>query len=152
MAKNLPIWLGWTMYVGLLAALRRRDLPPAGHPPRAAGLVTTPPSASWLAKVVAMAVLLGLGTYYLSIERSRNPDVTSHQGRSRSSSRSCWSCWCCSPSLLSRTLFGRHVYAVGGNAEAARRAGINVARIRLLVLRALLDDRRDRPASCSPAG
>ena len=29
--------------------------------------------------------------------------------------------------------FGRHVYAVGGNAEAARRAGINVARIRILV-------------------
>jgi D-xylose transport system permease protein len=34
--------------------------------------------------------------------------------------------------LLSRTPFGRHVYAVGGNAEAARRAGINVNRIRLL--------------------
>lgn len=32
-----------------------------------------------------------------------------------------------------RTLFGRHVYAVGGNAEAARRAGINVQRIRLTV-------------------
>jgi len=35
--------------------------------------------------------------------------------------------------LTTRTTFGRHVYAVGGNAEAARRAGINVARIRLLV-------------------
>jgi D-xylose transport system permease protein len=33
--------------------------------------------------------------------------------------------------LLSRTRFGRYVYAVGGNAEAARRAGINVNRIRL---------------------
>jgi D-xylose transport system permease protein len=32
-----------------------------------------------------------------------------------------------------RTTFGRHVYAVGGNAEAARRAGINVPRIRILV-------------------
>jgi D-xylose transport system permease protein len=32
-----------------------------------------------------------------------------------------------------RTRFGRHVYAVGGNAEAARRAGINVAGIRLAV-------------------
>ena len=31
------------------------------------------------------------------------------------------------------TTFGRHVYAVGGNAEAARRAGINVPRIRVLV-------------------
>jgi len=33
--------------------------------------------------------------------------------------------------LLTRTRFGRHLYAVGGNAEAARRAGIRVERIRL---------------------
>jgi len=32
---------------------------------------------------------------------------------------------------LTRTAWGRHVYAVGGNAEAARRAGINVFRVRL---------------------
>jgi D-xylose transport system permease protein len=31
------------------------------------------------------------------------------------------------------TTFGRHVYAVGGNAEAARRAGINVSRVRVIV-------------------
>jgi D-xylose transport system permease protein len=35
--------------------------------------------------------------------------------------------------VAERTTFGRHVYAVGGNAEAARRAGINVARIRVYV-------------------
>jgi D-xylose transport system permease protein len=35
--------------------------------------------------------------------------------------------------VAERTTFGRHVYAVGGNAEAARRAGIPVARIRLYV-------------------
>ena len=35
--------------------------------------------------------------------------------------------------LAGRTSFGRHVYAVGGNTEAARRAGINVARIRVTV-------------------
>jgi D-xylose transport system permease protein len=85
----------------------------------------------WFVKVSSLAVLLGLCTYYLSIERSRNTAVTSIKGV---------------PIvipvvlvllvlltvLLSRTVFGRHVYAVGGNAEAARRAGINVARIRLL--------------------
>ncbi|MDU0313859.1 ABC transporter permease [Phycicoccus sp. M110.8] len=32
--------------------------------------------------------------------------------------------------LLGRTRFGRYVYAIGGNAEAARRAGIGLARIR----------------------
>ncbi len=35
--------------------------------------------------------------------------------------------------IATRTTFGRHVYAVGGNAEAARRAGINVPRIKLIV-------------------
>ena len=34
--------------------------------------------------------------------------------------------------VASRTTFGRHVYAVGGNAEAARRSGINVKLIRIL--------------------
>jgi D-xylose transport system permease protein len=34
--------------------------------------------------------------------------------------------------LLGRTKFGRYVYAIGGNAEAARRAGISLARIRTL--------------------
>ena len=33
--------------------------------------------------------------------------------------------------LLTRTRFGKYVYAIGGNAEAARRAGINLMRIRL---------------------
>jgi D-xylose transport system permease protein len=33
--------------------------------------------------------------------------------------------------IMTRTSFGRHVYAVGGNAEAARRAGINVVGIRI---------------------
>lgn len=35
--------------------------------------------------------------------------------------------------LLSRTVFGRHVYAVGGNPEAAELSGINVTRTRIFV-------------------
>ncbi len=35
--------------------------------------------------------------------------------------------------VAKRTRFGRHVYAVGGNAEAARRAGISVHTIRVTV-------------------
>jgi D-xylose transport system permease protein len=34
--------------------------------------------------------------------------------------------------VLGRTRFGRYVYAIGGNAEGARRAGINLARIRTI--------------------
>jgi D-xylose transport system permease protein len=33
--------------------------------------------------------------------------------------------------LLGRTKFGRYIYAIGGNAEAARRAGVNTNRIRV---------------------
>jgi D-xylose transport system permease protein len=35
--------------------------------------------------------------------------------------------------LTTRTTFGRHVFAVGGNAEAARRVGIKVDRLRIMV-------------------
>ena len=35
--------------------------------------------------------------------------------------------------VAARPRFGRHVYAVGGNPEAARRAGINVDRVRIMV-------------------
>jgi D-xylose transport system permease protein len=35
--------------------------------------------------------------------------------------------------LTRRTVFGRHIYAVGGNTEAARRAGIRVDRVRTVV-------------------
>jgi D-xylose transport system permease protein len=35
--------------------------------------------------------------------------------------------------VTTKTRFGRHIFAVGGNAEAARRAGINVTRVRVIV-------------------
>ena len=35
--------------------------------------------------------------------------------------------------VTTKTTFGRHIYAVGGNDEAARRAGIKVKRIRIVV-------------------
>jgi D-xylose transport system permease protein len=35
--------------------------------------------------------------------------------------------------LTKRTVYGRHIYAVGGNAEAARRAGIQIDRVRISV-------------------
>jgi ribose transport system permease protein len=35
--------------------------------------------------------------------------------------------------VLTRTVFGRHVYATGGNAEAARLSGVNTDRVQILV-------------------
>ncbi|WP_229698745.1 ABC transporter permease [Wenjunlia tyrosinilytica] len=39
-------------------------------------------------------------------------------------------CW----ALSARTAFGRHMYAVGGNAEAARRCGVRIDAVRVAVL------------------
>jgi D-xylose transport system permease protein len=126
---DMPVWLGWVLYavaVGGYAVLALRRAATR----RATGLQAEATVVT-IAKIVTLAVLLGAATYYLSQERSRNPAVSSIKGV---------------PVvvalllvllvgltfLLTRTAFGRHVYAVGGNAEAARRAGISVARIKLL--------------------
>ena len=39
----------------------------------------------------------------------------------------------CSRSITERTRYGRHIFAVGGNAEAARRAGIRINAIKVSV-------------------
>jgi D-xylose transport system permease protein len=125
--KNMPVWLGWVLWalvVGGYGALAYRRAAS-----RRSKNLQAQENSVIIGKVVVLAVLLGLTTYYLSIERSRNPEVVSLKGV---------------PQvvllllilllgltfLLNRTSFGRHVYAVGGNAEAARRAGINVRLIR----------------------
>ncbi|NLF28156.1 MAG: ABC transporter permease, partial [Clostridiales bacterium] len=36
-------------------------------------------------------------------------------------------------SILSKTRFGRHVYAIGGNAECARLSGVNVSRTKVVI-------------------
>jgi D-xylose transport system permease protein len=129
MSKNLPIWLGWTMYVVLMVAYAAETYRQMATR-RKRGLVTTS-AGVWLAKMVTIAVLLGICTYYLNTERSRNAAVSSIKGIPIVIPVVLVMLVVFSV-LLSRTIFGRHVYAVGGNAEAARRAGINVPRIRLL--------------------
>ena len=129
MADNLPIWMGWTLFVLVIAGYALVTFRQMAN--RRARNLVTQSVAVWLIKVVGLALLLGVGTYYLSIERSRNPTLTSIKGVP-----------IVIPVLLvlllilsfvlNRTVFGRHVYAVGGNAEAARRAGINVPRLRLI--------------------
>ena len=95
---------------------------------RAGGLAAPPPSVTWL-KVAAMAVA---GVVVVLIGNSnRGVGFTVVEGVP-------WVilvvlvvlvAW---SFLLGRTRFGRYVYAIGGNAEAARRAGINLSRIRVL--------------------
>lgn len=84
----------------------------------------------WVLKTVGLLGITGLAVFALNVERSNNPDLVSLKGIPY-----------VVPVILlllvvgtfvlSRTAFGRHIYAVGGNAEAARRAGINVKRVRI---------------------
>ena len=81
-------------------------------------------------RVLALAVPVLAATAYLSGERSRNPAVSSIKGVPQVVALLLVLLVVLSV-LLGRTAWGRHVYAVGGNAEAARRAGIDVRRIKL---------------------
>jgi D-xylose transport system permease protein len=84
----------------------------------------------WIIKTVGLLLITGLAVFALNLERSNNPDLVSLKGIPY-----------VVPVILlllvigtfvlGRTAFGRHIYAVGGNAEAARRAGIDVKRIRI---------------------
>ena len=84
----------------------------------------------WVLKTIGLLIITGLAVFALNVERSNNPDLVSLKGIPY-----------VVPVILlllvngtfvlGRTPFGRHIYAVGGNAEAARRAGINVKRVRI---------------------
>jgi len=128
MNRNLPLWLGWTLCVVGIAGYALVTFGRV-RKHRTAGLGGES-LLRWGLKTGGLAAVLLWATYYLSLERSRNPGLISLKGV---------------PIvvvvlmgllvvltfLLTRTSWGRHVYAVGGNAEAARRAGINVAWVRL---------------------
>jgi D-xylose transport system permease protein len=128
MNSNMSPAMSWAMWVVVvvgyavvvLLGLRSR---------RAAGLPIGSPVLPLL-RVLVLAVLLGTVVVLFNEERSINPALKSLKGV---------------PVIvpvtvvfvvvltfvLSRTSFGRHVYAVGGNAEAARRSGINVTRVKI---------------------
>ena len=113
-------WVGWVLAVIVIAVyaigqflnLQSR---------RARGLGATPPPIV-VAQVVAVAVVV---LYAVGVANSGRgvPLITIILGVFLAF----WTF------IANRTRFGRHVYAVGGNPEAARRAGIEVDRIRIAV-------------------
>jgi D-xylose transport system permease protein len=126
--ENVPVVAGWiasiTIVVGFagLSLWHYRSL-------KANGLVHRPIGLVVIRIVVFSFVVLAL-TALLSANRAPNPDLFVIRGIP-------WVLpvvvalllfW---TFILGRTRFGRHLYAVGGNAEAARRAGINVRRIKV---------------------
>jgi len=126
--NDMPVWLGWVLAIGVVvvyAGLAARRLVS-----RRKGGLEVESTSVVAAKVLVLAVLVLGTTYYLSTERSRNPDVTSIKGVPMVVAL-LLALLVGLTFLLTKTSYGRHVYAVGGNAEAARRAGINVRGIKL---------------------
>ena len=126
--KNLPIWLGWTLAAALVLGYAGMTFWRNSRR-RKAGLQHEP-LLLWAIKSGALAVIAVLLVAYLSRERSLNPNFKSLKGVPNSLVVILVLLLVLS-FVLGRTGWGRHVYAVGGNAEAARRAGINVLWIKL---------------------
>lgn len=127
MNESLPTWGGWVLLiimVGLSAGMGIWDRTRRARQ----GLVNRP--FSILAIKLATITLLGGGTIFmLNLNRSQNelkpiagvPIVIPFV----------LALLFIGNFFLDRTRFGRHLYAVGGNPEAARRAGIKVGAIRI---------------------
>lgn len=84
----------------------------------------------WILKTVGLLGVTGLAVLALNRERSNNPDLVSLKGIPVVVPV-ILGLLVLGTFVLGRTAFGRHIYAVGGNAEAARRAGINVKNVRI---------------------
>jgi D-xylose transport system permease protein len=127
--QNLSVTASWVCALAVAVAFGGLEL--YRHRAKVAAGLHHAPFGVVAARIAAVAVVTLGVTYVLCLNRSVNPNV-SIRGV---------------PYVLpivavllivltvvlSRTSYGRHIYAVGGNAEAARRAGINVDRIRMSV-------------------
>lgn len=124
--ENLPAWGGWALLLLTIVISAAMGLWDRGRRARA-GLVNKPISMLVI-KLGALAVVGGIAVFILNENRSVSikpisgvpiviPVVMA--------------ILFIGTFVLDRTKFGRHLYAVGGNPEAARRAGIKVATIRI---------------------
>jgi D-xylose transport system permease protein len=126
MNENLPILGGWLLLLVVLGITLGMGLYDRARRTRK-GLVNKPLSLL-LIKVGFMGVIGSAVVYVLNLDRS-------------ASVKPIYGVPIVIPIVLAiifigtfvldRTTFGRHLYAVGGNPEAARRAGIKVSRIRI---------------------
>lgn len=125
MNSNMPVWAGWAMLAVILAVSLatsfwdRSRRSRAGVPNRTVALV-------WI-KLGVIALLGGVVVALLSNDRGTGfKAVTGVPIVVPITLVILWA----GTFVLDRTRFGRYIYAVGGNAEAARRAGVKVVFIR----------------------
>ncbi len=123
----LDVWVSW-VGLALVVAVVGGSMWLRDSSRRRSGLVA-PPVGLTVAKIVILALAGAIVVYICSLDRKIGefsnpvigvpwvvPLVLAVVGGATI--------------LLERTQFGRHVYAVGGNPEAARRAGVGVTAIR----------------------
>ena len=144
MNRNMPIWAGWVLWAIVVlgyALVSWRAI--AGR--KKAGLKATS-SSVFIAKTISLAVMLGAGVFLLNNQRQIvRPGKTACVTNDPPDPAGCipviegvpWAVLVVLVLLvgltfvLGRTSFGRHIYAVGGNSEAARRSGISVQGIKI---------------------
>ncbi|ANI42254.1 sugar ABC transporter permease [Mycolicibacterium vaccae] len=127
--SNLPVTVGWTIAAVVVIGFAALEF---GQYQRKLALqLAHPPVGVVVMRVAAVAaVVLGV-TYVMSVNRSVN---ASAEIRGIPYVLPLILVLLIAMTVvLKRTSYGRHIYAVGGNAEAARRAGIPVDRIRVSV-------------------
>lgn len=123
--SNLPAWAGWALLAiviavsALTAAWDRRRRSRAGVPNRTIALV-------WIK--LGVIVVLGGATVYL-LNQDRGTGLREVLGVPIVVPFVLAILWL-GTFVLDRTRYGRYIYAIGGNAEAARRAGVKLVLIR----------------------
>ncbi len=127
--NTMPVLAGWVIAIAVVVAYAGLSL--LRHRTQVARGLQHEPLSVVLFKSGGLAVIVLGVTAVLSVNRSRNPNFpiegVPYVLPLVAVLLILWTF------VLTRTRYGRHVYAVGGNREAARRAGINVDRIRVSV-------------------
>jgi D-xylose transport system permease protein len=126
MNKSMPIWAGWLMLAVIVAVSLGTQLYDRMRRLRS-GMAVRP--MSLLAARVGVWVIGG-GLLVFLLSQNRSTSIVEITGVPIVVPIALAILWI-GTSALDRTRWGLHIYAVGGNPEAARRGGINVARLRI---------------------
>jgi D-xylose transport system permease protein len=127
---NLNVFGSWVLCV--LAAGGYAAVVLAEHFSRLRKGLVTQPTPIAVGKVVVVGAIAIIVTILFTLNRSPNPQFVTIEGTPYVVPI-ILGLLVIGTYVLNRTRYGRHIYAVGGNAEAARRAGINVSKIRASV-------------------
>ena len=127
MNDNLPAWMGWAFLVAALIVMTAINFYDRAVRSRS-GLANRPISLMYTKLAIVAALGAGL-VAMLNLNRSTSMKEISGVPIVVPIAITVLFL---GTLLLDRTLFGRHLYAVGGNPEAARRAGIKVVKVRII--------------------